>query len=142
RSRPGTGRTSPAATPSGRPRLLEFPPDVVEETAYGRRRFPLYERPDQTLHEARHRSVRGNHLRETHLGATVPRTLEHHRAADVRVVVLDRDALEADPVDAVAFVARRVACHHAHRAGGALPGDEAERIGAHALAGREVGHTA
>src|SRR5262249_38784768 len=54
----------------------------------------------------------------------------------------DWEAVEEDPVDAVAFIARGVAGHHAHGAGGTLPGDEAVSIGARALAGGKIGHAA
>src|SRR5262249_59462364 len=112
-------------------RRLHLPPDVAEEAAHGRGRFALHEGPDHTLHEAGNRGVRGDRLREAHLRAVLRRPLENDRAADVGVVALDREALEADPVDAVALVTRRVAGHHAHRAGGTLPGDEAVGVRAH-----------
>src|SRR5215475_1225074 len=110
-------------------RRLHLPPDVAEEATHARGRFALYEGPDRTLHEAGDGGVRGDRLREAHPRAVLRRPLENDRAADVCVVALDWEALEADPVDAVALIARGVAGHHAHRAGGALPGDEAEVSG-------------
>src|SRR5262249_17444474 len=77
---------------------------------------------------------------EAHPRAVLRRLLENDRAADVCVVAIDREALEADLVDTVALIARGVAGHHAHRAGSALPGDEAEGVRAHTLAGGKTGH--
>src|SRR5262249_50340511 len=116
--------------------------DVAEEAANGRGRFALYEGSDKALHEAGHRGVGGDGLREAHPRGGLPRLLENDRAADVGVVALDWEALEADPVDTVALIARGVAGHHAHRASRALPGDEAVGVGAHALAGGKIGHAA
>src|SRR5262249_47888531 len=123
-------------------RRLHFPLDVTEEAANRRGRFALYKGPNQTLEEAGHRGVWGDRLREAYPRAGFRRRLENDRAADVGVVALDWDALEADPVDAVALIVRGVAGHHAHRASGTLPGDEAVGVGAHALAGGKIGHAA
>src|SRR5262245_19569911 len=43
---------------------FHLPAGVVEEAAYGRRRFVLDEGPDQTLEETGHRRIRGDRLRE------------------------------------------------------------------------------
>src|SRR5262249_16378007 len=67
-------------------RPLHLPLDVAEEAANGRGRFALYEGPNQTLHEAGHRGVRGDRLREAHPRGGLRRPLENDRAADVGVV--------------------------------------------------------
>src|SRR5262245_21170065 len=121
---------------------LHFPLDVTEEAANRRGCFALYEGPNQTLDEAGHRGVWGDGLREAHPRGALRRPLKNDRAADVGVVALDWETLEADPVDAVALVVRGIGGHHAHRAGGTLSGDEAVGVGPHALAGGKIGHAA
>src|SRR5262249_9761629 len=142
RARTPAGGANRSLLPGLPSRPLHLPLDVAEEAANGRGRFTLYEGPNQTLHEAGHRGVRGDRLREAHARAVLRRPLENDRAADVGVVALDWEALEADPGDAVALIARGGAGHHAHRAGRALTGDEAVGVGVHALAGGQIGHAA
>src|SRR5262249_39272990 len=131
---PGRTRWVPSLS-----RRLHLPLDITEEATHARGCFVLYEGPDQTLQQAGHRGVRGDRLRESHPRAVLRCLFENHRAADVGVVALDREALEADPVDAVALIARGVAGHHAHRPGGALLGDEAVGGRAPTPAGGKLG---
>src|SRR5262249_53765214 len=103
-----------------------------------RGRFALYEGPDRTLHEAGDGGVRGDRLREAHPRAVLRRPLENDRAADVCVVALDWEALEADPVDAVALIARGVAGPHPPPGRRRAPGRRSGGVGAHTLAGGQI----